>query len=61
MECVQADNGFGFTNHFSSSQQQAGLSDIFMVADTILNIWHRLIRPYTPRHNGKAERSHRED
>ena len=26
-----------------------------------LGIRHKLIRPYTPRHNGKAERSHRED
>ena len=26
-----------------------------------LGIRHRLIRPYTPRHNGKVERSHRED
>ena len=24
-------------------------------------IRHKLIRPYTPRHNGKVERSHRED
>ena len=26
-----------------------------------LDIRHKLIRPYTPRHNGKVERSHRED
>ncbi len=26
-----------------------------------LSVKHRLIRPYTPRHNGKAERSHREE
>ena len=26
-----------------------------------LNIRHKPIRPYTPRHNGKVERSHRED
>ncbi|MFU0831473.1 MAG: Integrase catalytic domain-containing protein [Oscillospiraceae bacterium] len=26
-----------------------------------LHIRHKLIRPYTPRHNGKVERSHRED
>ncbi|MBF1063923.1 MAG: transposase [Peptostreptococcus sp.] len=26
-----------------------------------LNIKHKLIKPYTPRHNGKVERSHRED
>ena len=25
-----------------------------------LGIRHKLIRPYTPRHNGKVERSHRE-
>jgi transposase InsO family protein len=24
-------------------------------------IRHKLIRPYTPRHNGKVERSHRKD
>ena len=26
-----------------------------------LNITHQLIRPRTPRHNGKVERSHRND
>ncbi|MFZ5975272.1 MAG: integrase core domain-containing protein [Bacillota bacterium] len=26
-----------------------------------LGITHKRIRPYTPRHNGKVERSHRED
>jgi transposase InsO family protein len=26
-----------------------------------MGIRHKLIRPYTPRHNGKVERSHRED
>lgn len=26
-----------------------------------MDILHKLIRPYTPRHNGKVERSHRED
>jgi len=26
-----------------------------------LGITHKLIRPYTPRHNGKEERSHRKD
>ena len=26
-----------------------------------LGIKHQLIRPYTPRHNGKVERSHRTD
>lgn len=26
-----------------------------------MGIRHKLIRPYTPRHNGKVERSHRKD
>ncbi len=26
-----------------------------------LNIRHKPIKPYTPRHNGKVERSHRKD
>lgn len=26
-----------------------------------LGVKHKLIRPYTPRHNSKVERSHRED
>ena len=26
-----------------------------------LGIEHKLIKPYTPRHNGKVERSHRND
>ena len=26
-----------------------------------LNIRHKLIKPYTPKHNGKVERSHRKD
>ena len=26
-----------------------------------LGIRHKLIKPYTPRHNGKVERSHRKD
>lgn len=26
-----------------------------------LGIKHKLIKPYTPRHNGKVERSHRKD
>ena len=26
-----------------------------------LNIKHKLIKPYIPRHNGKVERSHKKD
>lgn len=59
MECVQTDNGFEFTNRFSSSKRD--LPTLFNVTAAELGIRHKLIRPYTPRHNGKVEQSHRED
>ena len=60
IECVQTDNGQEFTKRFSSN----GGSDkptIFQVRLKQLGIRHKLIRPFTPRHNGKVERSHRKD
>ena len=59
VECVQTDNGFEFTNRFSNSKRD--LPTLFELTAAQLNIRHKLIRPYTPRHNGKVERSHRED
>ena len=59
VECIQTDNGFEFTNRFSSSQ--GDLETLFEATARQLGIRHKLIRPYTPRHNGKVERSHRED
>ena len=59
VECIQTDNGFEFTNRFSKSKRD--LRTLFENTAGVLNIKHKLIRPYTPRHNGKVERSHRED
>ena len=59
VECVQTDKGFEFTNRFSNSKRD--LPTLFEVTAAKLAIRHKLIRPYTPRHNGKVERSHRED
>ena len=59
VECIQTDNGFEFTNRFSNSQRD--LETLFEATARQLGIRHKLIRPYTPRHNGKVERSHRED
>lgn len=59
VECVQTDNGFEFTNRFSNSKRN--LQTLFEKTAVDLHIQHKLIRPYTPRHNGKVERSHRED
>ena len=56
VECVQTDNGGEFTNRFKSKR-----ATLFEAALHKLGIQHKLIRPYTPRHNGKVERSHRKD
>lgn len=56
---VQTDNGSEFTN-----PKGANATDKVHIVDKVLNrlkIFHQLIRPYTPRHNGKVERSHRTD
>ena len=59
VECVQTDNGFEFTNRFSNSKRD--IPTLFEKTAADLEIRHKLIRPYTPKHNGKVERSHRED
>jgi len=56
MECVQTDNGFEFTNRFGN-----GKPTLFEKTLADAGIRHKLIRPFTPRHNGKVERSHRKD
>ncbi len=53
---IQSDNGFEFT-HFQPTSRQH-LFDTFCESN---GIQHKLIRPRTPRHNGKVERSHRND
>lgn len=59
IECVQTDNGLEFTNRFSRGNEAK--HTLFENTAAALGIRHKLIRPYTPRHNGKVERSHRED
>ena len=59
VECVQTDNGFAFTNRFSHSQRD--LAPPLRQRPDSWAYGTKLIRPYTPRHNGKVERSHRED
>jgi len=59
IECVQTDNGLEFTNRLHNS----GTAKLTLFEKTCLDlgIRHKLIRPFTPRHNGKVERSHRKD
>jgi len=59
VECVQTDNGFEFTNRFANSRRD--IPTLFEKTAAQLGVRHKLIRPYMPRHNGKVERSHRED
>lgn len=59
IECVQTYNGPEFTNRLIAGQ--ATHQTLFEKTLAQLGIRHKLIRPYTPRHNGKVERSHRKD
>lgn len=58
IECVQTDNGPEFTNRLTGKNPRPTLFERTL---SKLGIRHKLIRPYTPRHNGKVERSHRKD
>ncbi len=53
---IQTDNGSEFTNIRQTNRVHA-----FDILCEQLNIIHKLIRPRTPWHNGKVERSHRSD
>ena len=59
IECVQTDNGFEFTNEMGNSKKKS--LTMFEKALTQFGIRHKKIRPFTPRHNRKVERSHRKD
>ena len=58
IECIQTDNGLEFTNRLTSKKPKPTLFERTLEQ---LGIQHKLIRPFTPRHNGKVERSHRKD
>lgn len=53
---IQTDNGAQFTNFKKTNRVH-----IFECFCNKYNIIHKLIRPRTPQHNGKVERSHRSD
>ena len=53
---IQTDNGGEFTHIIKTDRLHP-----FALLCQKLMIEHRLIRPRTPRHNGKVERSHRND
>ena len=59
VECVQTDNGSEFTKQFSA--KKINNHSMFEVTARRLGVRLKRIKPHTPKHNGKVERSHRED
>ena len=59
VECIQTDNGQEFTKRLETSQKPT--STLFEARLRQYGIRHKLIKSYTPCHNGKVERSHRKD
>ena len=55
-EIIQTDNGQEFTYTMKTNR----IHPLDSLLNS-LNITHKLIKPRTPRHNGKVERSHRND
>ena len=58
IECIQTDNGSEFTKHYVSENPTMTAFQKVLFNN---GIRHKRIRVYTPRHNGKVERSHRKD
>ena len=54
---IQTDNGLEFAYNKSNIKKMHPMDQLCLDED----IYHQRIRPRTPRHNGKVERSHRND
>lgn len=61
IEEIQTDNGFEFTKRLQYKNDQNRPKTMFEQKLKELKIKHKLIKPYTSRHNGKVERSHKKD
>lgn len=59
VECVQTDNGAEFTKQFSANN--VNNHSMFEATAERLGVKLKRIKPHTPKHNGRVERSHRED
>lgn len=59
IKTVRTDNGLEFTNRLANTTNPQ--PTLFEQTLKAYNITHDYIKPYTPRHNGKVERSHRKD
>ena len=61
IEKVQTDNGFEFTNRLSWQAFMKEKKTMFEKKLEELGIEYKVIKPHTPKQNGKVERSHRKD
>lgn len=55
IQCIQTDNGAEFTNRFTTHRDKPTLFQVHLKQH---GIRHKVIRPFTSRHNEKVERSH---
>jgi len=61
IKTIQTDNGMEFTNRLNYNQKMQGKQTIFEKTLEELGIEYKTIKPYTPKENGRVERSHRKD
>ena len=61
VKTIQTDNGFEFTNRLSWQGFMKEKKTLFEEKLKELGINHKLIKPHTPKQNGRVERSHRKD
>ena len=61
IKTIQTDNGLEFTNRLNWNSFDKNKKTMFEKLLEELGIKHKLIKPHTPKQNGKVERSHRKD
>ena len=61
IKTIQTDNGFEFTNRLSWNAFLKNNKTMFEDTLEKLGIEYKVIKPHTPKQNGRVERSHRKD
>lgn len=61
IKTIQTDNGFEFTNRLSWQTFMKNKKTMFEKTLEELGIEYKVIKPHTPKQNGRVERSHRKN
>ena len=61
IKTIQTDNGFEFTNRLSWQAFLKNKKTMFEKTLEELGLEYKVIKPHTPKQNGRVERSHRKD